>query len=592
MRLALGKAPKGMDKVSRITDNTTEKQAASTMLPVFTCDTRGNARPTRISVRGLQTRTELNGLEGYTLSFDMRTGLYEVQLDRYGTTELCQENLVVVAMTGACESVSDHPAFRSLPRPVVPLSIDLDETLSLEMHTQSIFERICSGDCLLHVESVNPKSISIACYLDMAGFIQNVVEPELRLRCSVDLDAGDRNDCVFTEVPMLEITPTSALRHLPGLLNQSLLRRVMLHACGKSIRDEIIYRVPFGIAKDTNSVLISIKSKSLPYWLHEYLHCYMVSKMVRKKKYAELVEAHCILLELDLKLNIFAGLDLQQTKVGEALESAGRYEQAALLYSEAGHVRLARTGRTDDQGSIVHSHAGIAWRRGNDIERAEAQYALALRVCAEAYPNLSNHLLFEKLEHIYALLAKAYDVYITDRLGGQATADLIKISKAQVLSFSMIATEASIPLLAAALEGLMAAAGVTNCYLECIFNLRKQGKDDARNALVTAARSCSNLAEFRKALLGCLGKRDKVILRVNPPDVVDKVIVREQLKQCQIEDGRGPALLLKCHGCGKEAKRDDLKSCTRCGLARYCSRECQKAHWKAGHKAACGVLRP
>ena len=156
----------------------------------------------------------------------------------------------------------------------------------------------------------------------------------------------------------------------------------------------------------------------------------------------------------------------------------------------------------------------------------------------------------------------------------------------------MIATEASIPLLAAALEGLMAAAGVTNSSLKCIFNLRKQGKDDARNALVTAARSCSNLAEFRKALLGCLGKRDKVILRVNPPDVVDKVIVREQLKQCQIEDGRGPALLLKCHGCGKEAKRNDLKSCTRCGLARYCSRECQKAHWKAGHKAECGVLRP
>lgn len=33
--------------------------------------------------------------------------------------------------------------------------------------------------------------------------------------------------------------------------------------------------------------------------------------------------------------------------------------------------------------------------------------------------------------------------------------------------------------------------------------------------------------------------------------------------------------------------REGLKRCARCKLACYCSRECQKKHWKAGHKTNC-----
>ena len=36
-------------------------------------------------------------------------------------------------------------------------------------------------------------------------------------------------------------------------------------------------------------------------------------------------------------------------------------------------------------------------------------------------------------------------------------------------------------------------------------------------------------------------------------------------------------------GCGHRGK----KKCARCQLARCCSRECQVAHWKAGHKSDC-----
>ena len=32
----------------------------------------------------------------------------------------------------------------------------------------------------------------------------------------------------------------------------------------------------------------------------------------------------------------------------------------------------------------------------------------------------------------------------------------------------------------------------------------------------------------------------------------------------------------------------NLRACSRCKVVSYCSKECQAAHWKLGHKAACG----
>lgn len=42
---------------------------------------------------------------------------------------------------------------------------------------------------------------------------------------------------------------------------------------------------------------------------------------------------------------------------------------------------------------------------------------------------------------------------------------------------------------------------------------------------------------------------------------------------------------LFCAHCGDIG----LKRCGKCHEVKYCSRPCQVAHWKAGHKARCGV---
>ncbi|XP_078665267.1 uncharacterized protein LOC144907777 [Branchiostoma floridae x Branchiostoma belcheri] len=48
--------------------------------------------------------------------------------------------------------------------------------------------------------------------------------------------------------------------------------------------------------------------------------------------------------------------------------------------------------------------------------------------------------------------------------------------------------------------------------------------------------------------------------------------------------------LLRCCNptCGKAGYWSTLKLCAQCKLTRYCSRDCQKQHWSAGHKKSCG----
>eukprot|EP00038_Savillea_parva_P018184 m.22608 g.22608 ORF g.22608 m.22608 type:complete len:385 (+) comp4005_c0_seq1:22-1176(+) len=42
-----------------------------------------------------------------------------------------------------------------------------------------------------------------------------------------------------------------------------------------------------------------------------------------------------------------------------------------------------------------------------------------------------------------------------------------------------------------------------------------------------------------------------------------------------------------CASCGTKAERRSMKLCGRCQSVSYCNAECQKAHWRSGHKKVC-----
>jgi len=51
-----------------------------------------------------------------------------------------------------------------------------------------------------------------------------------------------------------------------------------------------------------------------------------------------------------------------------------------------------------------------------------------------------------------------------------------------------------------------------------------------------------------------------------------------------------PLVDSKCSNCGPCADHKFTLLCGRCGSVKYCSKVCQRAHWKGGHKEQCDKL--
>ena len=64
--------------------------------------------------------------------------------------------------------------------------------------------------------------------------------------------------------------------------------------------------------------------------------------------------------------------------------------------------------------------------------------------------------------------------------------------------------------------------------------------------------------------------------------------MRARTKSAQASNAQKEAHACSAPGC--DAQHFDMMLCTGCGLARYCSKRCQKAHWKAGHRAKCRCI--
>lgn len=76
--------------------------------------------------------------------------------------------------------------------------------------------------------------------------------------------------------------------------------------------------------------------------------------------------------------------------------------------------------------------------------------------------------------------------------------------------------------------------------------------------------------------------------------------VRRQINEAYKASKKGSKKVAKvmarsCGGCGKEEKElpsdAKLTACGRCRIALYCSKECQTADWKRGHKHACAPMK-
>ena len=253
-----------------------------------------------------------------------------------------------------------------------------------------------------------------------------------------------------------------------------------------------------------------------------------------------------------------------EVQLAEVLELLQEHVLAAALYKEAAeaiaHVRSSETGAPHTHYLSALSNAGVAYRRADQLDKAEAAY---LRVLNESE---EDTLIWNVYRNMLTLYERYHQLKAFD---GMWLYDI--------------------------LEALLEMAG---CPLELrdgvntgLLKKSVRSKAAARRVLNSMHRAPS-VGALRAVLLEACAKKGMTLFFQSGVseherksqlrrDVMQDLAVRPSDKLKPLDD------VACCVCCGKAAASlSDLQKCGRCRLVSYCSRECQAEDWKA-HKPAC-----
>jgi hypothetical protein len=259
--------------------------------------------------------------------------------------------------------------------------------------------------------------------------------------------------------------------------------------------------------------------------------------------------------------------------LGVAQEAVGRFQVAAEIYGQAWRDYASGVPRKDVALQML-LRQGRAYQTIPQFEDAEAATLLGLhelfKVCGEdaffehsAFPSESIRLM-----QIYHDWPNSADDSLSHDAFNLSLALLGLFTAGEFASF----TDSPV--------------SQNHCAL-----LRSQyrTKTAARRALLRAFQ-CDSVRSFREALMSCRDDR-RTIVKTSAVD-------QQALQKTSKEDARDFARRM----CGpprcdytdcptKDVAYDKIRRCSRCKSVRYCSEQCQRAHWK-DHKAECIAIKP
>jgi len=125
--------------------------------------------------------------------------------------------------------------------------------------------------------------------------------------------------------------------------------------------------------------------------------------------------------------------------------------------------------------------------------------------------------------------------------------------------------------------------------LQCV--TLQYGRDDNQTVPILSE-MCWCYVQFgdKKRAVQSLG-RMKRINKNHPLVTIQEKLIRQMRNSGNRSRTRVEMTLCKCSNpyCSKvEHKKGEFSLCDRCESVKYCSRQCQVQHWKAGHRKQCG----
>ena len=527
------------------------------MLPIFTKESDGVVMPSRVKLDGIKSQPQLNGKFGVTMGYDAHAARYIVAVDDGAFIRLKSANLTAAPTVERVCSCDDRPVyrgFRSTRGPFQPANNVPTSKLGSKK-AKDIYTKLYSGDFLARAKSPIPDTPGD----DATAYIEIVSMPLKKMGNNPDSaleEVKNRNNNYVDSRfdfsfrvwgPEQRAQMGAAISFYDGAVlgdpvqmpleaKQALAGRIMLILLMRDQGGGDPNQPPW--LKEMLQGM-SLMLPKLPTWLRDAMLRYVINDFSQspEKTSRELIEVRCLNIEIALAEGDCA--DGEEGALGEALEALAEYKQAAALYAESAHARLAAkkggqgkisrslgdTSGFDVDVAMAHGNSGIAYRRANDHDQAEAQYVLALKMHSEA-PGLHDTAtsMMEAIDisdggggggspmhghtglmlHTYGNLVVLYDAYMAKH--GNSS---------ERLPEGGVDYERCVPWLSAALQGLLAAVGAkiamgsqsgyNKDYMEMA--LRVKGKSEAMAMLVQVAASGPDVGDFRNALLQAL-RRD------------------------------------------------------------------------------------
>ncbi|GFH53051.1 hypothetical protein CTEN210_09527 [Chaetoceros tenuissimus] len=259
-------------------------------------------------------------------------------------------------------------------------------------------------------------------------------------------------------------------------------------------------------------------------------------------------------------------------RLGEVLEVIGRYNDAAWLYLD----RASRVDHWREEKGMAYNAAGLAFKYAGQLDKSEFCYIKAWGLTASSGPELP--------ERFRVVLENLNKLYVG--CGGE-NLSRYHFTRSDMDGFDMI------------IETLMDTSG----YYRfgdghiTILNIDKSNLKEHLRSPIVARKFLQNLPtktpkEFRQALRDCWLDGSTFVIVGNEGS---KKTGKEH-SECMLElvtesFDKVPKFFedRKCEACGQlESETNKLLKCP-CLAVRYCSKVCQKAHFKT-HKKHCAYV--
>ncbi|GFH61999.1 predicted protein [Chaetoceros tenuissimus] len=263
--------------------------------------------------------------------------------------------------------------------------------------------------------------------------------------------------------------------------------------------------------------------------------------------------------------------DILLYELGEVLEAHGRHNDAAWLYLD----RASRLNHWREEKGIAYNAAALAFKYAGQMSKSEFCYIQAWGLTASSGLELSKKfkLILENLHRLYV------------SCGGE-NLNRYDFTRFDMKRFDVI------------LETLMAMSGYY-CLGDghiTIANIDKANLKEHLRSPIMARKFLQNLPtkspqEFRQALLDCWLDHSPFVIIGEQGTGTGKEHSESMQDLVTESFNKVPKIFddLKCEACGKlESETNKLLKCP-CLAVRYCSKVCQKAHFKT-HKKHCAFV--